>query len=225
MKKVNSAGPPILGAGPTIPPLTPKDFQKAVQRKDTLLLDTRHMLAFGGGHIEGALNIGYQPELTVWSGWMVDPEKALLLVLNKDRELEDVRNMLSRVGLTKYAGYLAGGMTAWDNAGLPIQRLEQISVHELKDQTDDQRVVDVRKDEEWEEGHVPDATHAFVPHLAQRLDEFNPQQPTVTYCASGYRANIAASLLQRSGFKSVRSVPGSWSAWKNAGLPVADGQD
>lgn len=225
MKKVNAAGPPILGAGPTIPPLTPEGFKEAAGRRNTLLIDTRHMLAFGGGHIAGALNIGYQPELSIWSGWMVDPEKELLLVLNKDRDLEDVRNLLVRVGLTKFAGYLAGGMTAWDNAGLPFQRLAQISVHELQRQMEALQVLDVRKDEEWEEGHVAEATHVFVPHLSKRLDEFDRQRPIVTYCASGYRANLAASLLRKSGFEDVKSVPGSWSAWKNAGLPVADGQD
>jgi len=223
LKKLNAAGPPVLGSGPPVPPLTPTQFQEAVRRSDTQLLDTRHMLAFGGGHIEGALNIGLRPELSVWSGWMADPEKSLLLVLNRDRALEEVRDLLVRVGLTRFAGYVAGGMTAWNNAGLPFRRLEPMSVHELRDRTGSAQVIDVRKDEEWEQGHVPNAVHAFVPELAQRLEEFDPRRPTVTYCATGYRASIAASLLQKNGFHDVRSVPGSWTAWKNAGLPIAGG--
>jgi hydroxyacylglutathione hydrolase len=46
-------------------------------------------------------------------------------------------------------------------------------------------------------------------------------QPVITYCDSGYRASVAASLLQSEGFKAVRNVPGSWQAWKSAGLPTA----
>jgi hydroxyacylglutathione hydrolase len=44
-----------------------------------------------------------------------------------------------------------------------------------------------------------------------------------TYCASGYRASLAASLLQRAGFEDVRNVPGSWKAWTSAGYPVENG--
>jgi hydroxyacylglutathione hydrolase len=223
MKKTNAAGPPVLGAGPTISPLTPERFQAAAQDHGALLLDTRHMLAFGGGHIAGALNIGLQPELTIWSGWMVDPEKELLVVLDDDGNVPAVRDLLVRVGLTKFGGYLAGGMTAWQNAGLPLQRLEQIPVHELEGQTQDVQLIDVRKDEEWAAGHLPDAVHSFVPQLAEHLDRFDPQRRTVTYCASGYRASLAASLLQRNGFQQVQSVPGSWSAWTSAGLPIVNG--
>ncbi|MDF1738584.1 MAG: rhodanese-like domain-containing protein, partial [Verrucomicrobiales bacterium] len=44
--------------------------------------------------------------------------------------------------------------------------------------------------------------------------------PIVTYCASGYRASIAASLLKQEGFEDVRTLPGSWKAWKSQGFPV-----
>ncbi len=223
LKKTNSGGPDLLGAGPAIPALTPRQFHEAARRDDAFLLDTRHMLAFGGGHIAGALNIGLQPELSVWAGWMVDPEKDLLLVLERDRDLDEARALLARVGITRFAGYLAGGMTAWENAGLPLQRLEQMPVHELRGQTREVQLIDVRSDDEWSDGHVPDAQHIFVPELPDRLDRLDRRKPTVTYCASGYRANVAASLLQRHGFERVRSVPGSWSAWTSAGLPVADG--
>jgi hydroxyacylglutathione hydrolase len=54
LKTVNAQGPPILGAGPAIPPLTPKHFREAMGSGTTLVIDTRHMLAFGGGHIAGA---------------------------------------------------------------------------------------------------------------------------------------------------------------------------
>ena len=46
------------------------------------------------------------------------------------------------------------------------------------------------------------------------------QKPLVTYCDSGYRADIAASLLQQHGFENVRNLPGSWQAWTKAGYPV-----
>jgi hydroxyacylglutathione hydrolase len=152
---------------------------------------------------------------------MIDPEKRILLVLNKDSELDDVRAMLVRVGLTHFAGYLAGGMTAWSKAGYAMQPLPQITVEELNERRRDMQIIDVRKDDEWNEGHIPGAQHTFVPDLPDQFDRYDRERPTVTYCASGYRSNIAASLLQRHGFRSVHSVPGSFMAWTSAGLPVA----
>lgn len=78
----------------------------------------------------------------------------------------------------------------------------------------------MRAPDERTNGHIPGAVHCFVPDLKERIGEFDPEQPVVTYCGSGYRANIAASLLQGHGFKDVRSVPGSWKAWQAAGSPV-----
>jgi hydroxyacylglutathione hydrolase len=57
LKKVNAAGPPVIGNFPRVPAMAPEAFKRAVERRDAQLLDTRDMLAFGGGHIEGALNI------------------------------------------------------------------------------------------------------------------------------------------------------------------------
>src|SRR5207237_5605099 len=61
MKKVNAKVPDVLGNLPRVPSLPPKAFQKAIDKKTGVLVDTRTMLAFGGGHIPGALNIGGLP--------------------------------------------------------------------------------------------------------------------------------------------------------------------
>lgn len=44
-------------------------------------------------------------------------------------------------------------------------------------------------------------------------------RPVVTYCATGYRSSLAASVLERNGFREVHSVPGSMAAWRAAGYP------
>ncbi len=220
LKKLNAKGPPIQNDGPVIPALSAPQFRKAIRERDTLLLDVRDMLAFGGGHIEGAINIGGQPLLSVWAGWMLDPEKRLLLVLPSDAMLEQVRAWLIRTGFVQFAGYLAGGMNAWATAGLPMRRLTQISVHELHEGDGQMQTLDVRTPEEWQKGRIPGATHVFLPELRERMDELEQDRPVAVYCGSGYRANIGASILAQSGFERVMNVPGSWSAWKKAKYPV-----
>lgn len=223
MKKVNARGPETFGDLPPVPALPVAGFKKALQDKRNVLVDTRNFLAFGGGHIEGAMNIGDRPELSPWAGWMLKFEDPILLVLEKDDQLPDVVRLLWRVGYTRFAGYLAGGMKAWNNSGGPVQEVPQLSVHELKQRLDEFQILDVRAPAEWEKGHIPRARHIFVPELRDRVGELDRGKPVATYCDSGYRASIAASVLQKAGVEDVHNVPGSWQAWKKAGYPIANG--
>lgn len=223
LKKVNTMGPPPLGHAPSVPALPPKSFHAAIDRGDAQLVDTRQMLAFGGGHIAGAINLGPRPEISVWAGQMLDYEKPILLVVEDDAKLDWFVWQLAYTGFTRFAGYLVGGMKAWENTGLPLQYVPQVSVHQLKDHLRDFQLLDVRAPSEWNEGHIPTARHFNVADMRdglEGLDGFSKDQPVVTYCDSGYRADIAASVLQRHGYADVRNVPGSWQAWTNAGYEV-----
>ena len=226
MKMVNEAGPEVLGGLPRLPGLPAKQFKAAIGKNDNQLVDVRMMLAFGGGHIAGALNIGGSPILSIWAGWMLDPAKPILLVLENDDDLEKILRLFVRTGYTKFAGYLIDGMKSWDAAGYPIERIGQMSVHELNERKSSLQVVDVRGPGEWKKGHVPGARHIFVPELRKRVGELDRSRPTVVYCGSGYRSSIASSILKQEGFEELWNVPGSWEAWKAAKLPVegADGQ-
>ncbi|MEY2512375.1 MAG: hydroxyacylglutathione hydrolase [Verrucomicrobiota bacterium] len=220
MKKVNAAGPEVLGRLPIIPALAPATFKQMVEEKKHQLVDTRTMLGFGGGHIEGAMNIAATPILSIWAGWFLDPEKPILLVLENDGDVEKVSQLFVRTGYTKFAGYLVGGMRAWQNAGYPLREVPQMSVHELHASRDGLQLVDVRGPAEWKNGRIPGASHIFLPQLQKRSGELDPKRPVLVYCATGYRASLAASLLQREGFADVRNLPGSFHAWKAAKFPV-----
>jgi hydroxyacylglutathione hydrolase len=219
MKRLNAAGPKVLGNLPLVPGLPPKLFQKAIGKEKAVVIDTRSMLAFGGGHIKGAMNIGGLPELSVWAGWMLDPARPLFLVLEHDDQVSKIIPLFLRTGFTKFGGYLVGGMKAWDNAGLPLAEVDQISVHEVKKQADELQILDVRAPDEWEKGRIPGAKHIFLPEVPKRARELKKDKPVAVYCDSGYRASLAASLLKRQNFD-VRNIPGSWQAWESAKYPV-----
>jgi hydroxyacylglutathione hydrolase len=166
-----------------------------------------------------------RPELTVWAGWLLNPEKPILLVLEDDADLAHVVSLLWRTGYVSFAGYLVGGMAKWQNAGLPMRSLGQMTVHEVREATEAGRlqVLDVRSPGEWRSGHVPGAVHAFVPQVRDRMGRLDRERPVAVYCDSGFRASIAASLLQAHGFEHVRNVPGSWRAWQAAGYRIEGG--
>jgi hydroxyacylglutathione hydrolase len=222
MKKVNAEGPEILGNLPQVPALPPKAFKEAVENDRGVLVDVRRMLAFGGGHIAGALNIGGTPILSIWAGWMLDPEEPIVLVLEQDDDLEKIVRLFVRTGYTKFAGYLVGGMRAWQGVGYPLDKIPQMTVHELNERKSSLQVVDVRGPGEWKKGHVPGARHIFVPELRKRVGELDRNRPTVVYCGTGYRSSIASSVLKQQDFGEIWNVPGSWEAWKKAGLPIED---
>jgi hydroxyacylglutathione hydrolase len=140
--------------------------------------------------------------------------------------LEKIVRLFVRTGYTKFAGYLLGGMKAWQAEGLLLERIGQMSVHELNERKNSLQVIDVRSPGEWKKGHVAGARHIFVPELAKRIAELDRNRPTAVYCGSGYRASIATSILKLQGFGELWNVPGSFEAWKKAKLPVegADGE-
>src|SRR5262245_42853072 len=218
MKRINAQGPEVLNGPPAVEWLEPRAFRRRLAAGDVQLIDNRDMLAFGGGHLAGAWNIGPRPELSLWAGWMLDPAKPLALVLPRDGDLPEVLRQFLRVGLTTFAGCLKGGMEAWVTAGLPVQGLAQVPVQEPNKLPPprDLQLLDVRSPREWDGGHLPGARYLFLGELPEKLRDLTPDKPVVVYCASGYRSSLAASLLQASGFSNVRNVPGSYAAWTAA---------
>jgi hydroxyacylglutathione hydrolase len=223
LKKVNARGPEIRQRLPTVPALTPADFRKTSNQPGVTVIDTRSILAFGGGHVPGAVNIGDRPDLSIWLGQMIDPEQRLLFIVDNDTDIEEVERLAIRTGHDRFAGYLAGSMKAWETAGMPIEELRQVSVNELHEMLENgtRRVVlDTRSPEEFEKGHIPGARHYYVADMRNRIDGLDKDKAYITYCASGYRASIASSLMKARGFKNVVNVPGSWEAWTANRLPV-----
>jgi hydroxyacylglutathione hydrolase len=221
LKKLNATGAPVLGSAPLPVPLSPGEFAKAAPH--AAVVDIRSMLAFGGGHVPGALNIGLRDEFANWAGWMLPDDKPLLLVGEGVEDVHHAAAQLFRIGLDRTHGYLREGMNAWQEAALPLSRAPQWTVRELDERRHDPQVtvLDVRSDAEVAKGRIPGAKHLFLPHLEARIGELDPGRTVAVYCGSGYRASIGASILQRHGFRSVANVPGSWAAWTAAHKEVA----
>jgi hydroxyacylglutathione hydrolase len=220
LKITNTQGARIENNTPIVPGLPAKEFEQLIGSKQCVIVDTRSMLEFGGGHIAGAIHIEDQGELSVWAGWMLDPNQPLAIVLRSDDKLDEVVSLFWRTGFTNIAGYLVGGMGAWVRAGLPLDHIPQIDVHQLHQNHKAIQVLDVRSTLEWNDGHIPHAQHIYLPDLPMHMGQLNKKAPVATYCNTGYRASIASSLLKQAGFEDVKNVPGSWKAWIKAKLPI-----
>ena len=218
MKGLNAEGAVDFRAVPPLRLTSPQELSSRLKEGEIILLDIRRPEAFGGAHIPGALNIGAGQNLSLWAGWMLDPETPIFLV-SETEEVAEARLSLLRVGLDKVEGQIKKGMPAWIDAGLPIARIPQLSTQEVQGRAEDAVVIDVRSDQEWTAGRISKAKHIMLGDLPQHLSELAKDGPLITVCGTGYRSSIAASLLQREGFTNVSSMAGGMTAWNAQELP------
>jgi phage shock protein E len=93
----------------------------------------------------------------------------------------------------------------------------------VKSQSGEAVIVDVREKDEWDEEHIPNATHLSRGTIELDIEEKVPDlnAMTICHCGGGGRSALAAESLQKMGYKNVRSIAGGLKAWKAAGLPTA----
>ena len=139
------------------------------------------------------------------------------------------------IGMDQFVvGYLGGGIDAWMNAGLPIEVTAQMDVYTLhkRMQLNGIRVLDVRAEDEWDDGHIDPAFLMPYTSLAQQLTNppqfdklpFAKDDSIAVTCHTGKRSSTAVSLLLREGYKTLYNVTGGMEAWGRAKLPMIDAQ-
>jgi hydroxyacylglutathione hydrolase len=142
------------------------------------------------------------------AAWIVDPESDVVVTAETDAESQRMGRLLEAVGFRRLTGYLAGGVTAWQEARLDTESTPAIDVHELAQRLKEESValLDVREDDEWAEGHVEGSVHVPYHELRDGLPELPNGKPLAVVCSVGNRSSIAASLLRRAGVENVIHV-------------------
>ena len=220
--QTNLKGAPTLDACPMDKRLDPQQFEEMMGH-GAKIIDVRNSAAFGGFHIPGSINIGFEKQLANWVGMVVDPHSEIILVVDEPGDYDRMVTELHRIGYDLIFGYLSGGIMAWLMSGRPVDQLEQTSPQQLAERLKKGgiRIIDVRMPSEWESGHIEQAEHFPLSEILEnRLPAAKRDEELVVQCRSGYRANIAASILRKAGFSKVKSLAGGTFAWSNAGFPL-----
>src|SRR6266496_1692016 len=129
--RLNREGPSNLSELPKPPALLPAAVEE-MQRSGAVVLDTRPAAQYGTGHVPGSLNIGLGGQFASWAGALIPAEKPIVFVMEDEEHVEEAHTRLARVGLENVAGYLAGGLLAWHEAGYALATTEQVTVDELQ---------------------------------------------------------------------------------------------
>lgn len=199
-------------------PLSVEKVKASKDSDDIILLDTRPASLFMEGFIPDSIFIGLDGRYAEWAGSLLPFDKTLLIVAESGKEKESVVR-LTRVGFSKFAGYIEGGFEAWKAAGEEIDMVISVEADELAmDIPHDDRLVvlDVRREAEFADGHVKDAVNIPLQTLNDpgSMANIEDDQNLYIHCASGYRSVVAASLFKRQGIHNLYNVLGGWNKIK-----------
>ncbi|MBL38729.1 MAG: MBL fold metallo-hydrolase [Xanthomonadales bacterium] len=223
MEAGNLKGASAIGASIRPAALNTPDFLEAASR--ATVLDVRSASAFLGAHLPGSIAI---PEhmIASFAGWFLSPEDEIALVAEDPGQAERAATALARIGYDRVLGFLSPSLAGWASAGQAFGTLHVVDTDEVKrrveSDADDWTLLDVRDDDEVEEGRVPGARQAYVGELPETLRELDRGRRYTVMCGSGSRATIAASLLLRDGFEQVDLYLGSFAAWSGQGLALEE---
>jgi hydroxyacylglutathione hydrolase len=217
-------GPLIEEMGKPVP-MAPHAVEVGIA-DGALLVDARTNQQFDEAHVPGAISVSaYETGFATKVAKVLPADLELIVVAASDGYELEAAELLASVGL-RVRGYLQGGMTSWRSEGRAVERIELIDPDELAERLDDDElmVLDVRDEDEYEDGHLPGSVHLPYGQIPKRKDELPRDRPIAAICTSGKRSGLAASILQREGFERVLHVAdGGVETWQRSGREIEKG--
>ncbi len=225
MERYNQQGAPPRDHLPTPGQMGAQEARDLLDRGG-VALDARLPGCFSSAHIPGSYNIWLEG-IPLYAGWVMPYDEPILLVLDDSSDLDQATRFLFRLGYDNIDGYLCGGskicgMEEWYKEGMEYDQIDLLSPTQLLDRLErepDITVLDVRSDEEFQEGYIEGAKNIHVGELENEVSDL-PEGPVVTVCGIGTRSSMASSILKREGWEEVSTLLGGMMSWNKSGLPV-----
>jgi hydroxyacylglutathione hydrolase len=214
----------LVTQGVEVMPLTPRQVEQK-RSEDVLLVDVRTDLQFDDAHIPGAVAIpAVQAGFGTRLAWLADRDQEIVLIGRDDEDARRAAGLALAVGIRRLGGFLHGGMTEWRREARPVERIERLELDDLPERAKAEpglQILDVRERSERDSGYVPGSLFEPWHDIHALPEELDPERPVAVMCASGQRAGVAASLLQRHGARHVfHVVKGGVPRWQRLGYPI-----
>lgn len=195
MSPLNRRGPRDPGwSSPA--PVDPAELARRIQAGEWVV-DLRSRTAYATDHLAGSVSIELGAQFATYLGWLMPWGAALTVLGDSSEHVIDAQRQLMRIGIDQIAGAAVGPLDE-TAAGLERRGYPRARFSELADRLRDDVLLDVRRDDEYAAGHIPGSVHVPLHALPRRLHEI-PAGRIWVHCATGFRAGIAASLLDRAG--------------------------
>ena len=186
-----------------------------------IVIDTRKPQVFAKSFVKGSLSISLCGSYAVWVGTLIEDMNHPLLVVCKPGSEEESIRRLARVGYENVKGYLQDGFNSWSNAGMEIDRIEDLEDRDSFDLVNQkEKVLDVRKPVEYEAGHVANAENIPLNYMPTNLAQLSRDREYMVHCQTGYRSMIACSLMKSLGFRKVKNVKNGIEGLENVGVKI-----
>ncbi len=215
LPEVNRLGPTRYDTLPALASLTPDDVERHLAAGG-IVVDARPAAAFAAAHIAGSISDTLRPVFASWLGWLVEPDRKLVFVLDDDQDRGDLVRQCLDVGHEHLIGELTGGIDAWTRSGRQVATIPFVDVADIAE-----TIIDVRQANEYAAVHVPGALNV---ELGQIGTANAPSEPLTVMCGHGERAMTAGSLLAARGHRDVSVFDGGPDTWAAAtGRPLTAG--
>jgi glyoxylase-like metal-dependent hydrolase (beta-lactamase superfamily II)/rhodanese-related sulfurtransferase len=203
----NRLGPTVYPSPPELVRL-PAERAAALVEGGAVLVDARPIDRFAAGHPAGAVSNALRGAFAAWLGWIVPLDTPLVFLLDDDQDRADLVRQCLTIGHERLLGEVDGGIEAWTAAGLPAATVRLVDPAAAVG-----TVLDVRQDDEWRSGHLPDAVHIELGALSGAPV---PAGSVTVMCGHGERAMTAAGLLRARGRADVRVLAGGPDDWSRS---------
>jgi hydroxyacylglutathione hydrolase len=219
MKHVNKHGPKVLGDAGIPPKLGVTKLLDTI--KANMVVDVNASKNYGQKHVPRTINIPSN-SIARDGGWFIDYEQPLYLIAGSAM-LEETLRVLREIGVDNIAGYFDTDEVA--KADLATETYDCKTASEVAALVENEEVylIDVRRQAEWDEGHIPQAAYSFLGNLRREVSKLHTDKPIVFQCRSGARSAVACSIAQATGIKNVSNLTGGIIEWERNGYPVQVG--
>jgi len=177
------------------------------------VVDLRDRAAFASDHLAGSIGIELGQQFATYLGWLIPWGSPVTFIGVAPEQVTGAQRQLARIGIDRPAGAAIWGAVGFADAG-ERRSYRRVGFTDLAGSEELRAgrgvVVDVRREDERAEGSIPGSAHLPLHSLLSRLDEL-PEGRLWVHCATGYRASIAASLLDRAG-REVVVIDGEYGA-------------
>ena len=212
MKKVNKEGPALLKDLPT-PQLLERAAIDHLVTKGAFVADLRSRTDYAAANIPGTVSIPERKDFSTFVGWFIDYAKPFYFVTPSATAVDELLMALRSIGIDNVAGYALPELVSGKTETLPEWSAQELATRLPQNGL---VVIDVRNKSEYLEEHIRGARHIHLGALPKYLDQIPHDHTVITNCASGYRSQIAASLLRSRGFTNVVTLRDGKELWSQA---------